>query len=65
MRYVGSAMLAYIKEKGLKQVRIADKAHLRSSAFNEMLHGKRDITAETYFAICEAIEAPLTQFVNK
>jgi transcriptional regulator with XRE-family HTH domain len=61
-RYVGAAILAYIKEKGLKQSRIADKANLRKSAFNEMLHGKRAITAETYFSICTAMDLPLSQF---
>lgn len=54
----------YIAEAGLKQNAIADKANLSPCIFSAMLSGKRRITAEEYFAICQALGVELEMFAE-
>lgn len=45
----------YLKDHGIRQVFVADKAGIDRSVFNLMLHGKRTIKADTLVDICNAL----------
>lgn len=61
-RYVGPLIYQYIQDRGLKQNRIAERAEIPGPIFSAILKGKRDCLAEEYFAICAAMEVPVTKF---
>jgi predicted XRE-type DNA-binding protein len=61
-KYVGAAILAYIRRRGFIQKRIAQKAEIPQNTFNDMMHGRRDIHAEEYFRICDALGEPVSTF---
>jgi len=53
----------YIEESGMKFGVIAERVNIPMNTFSAMMNGKRKITAEEYFAICQALDVPLEQFV--
>jgi DNA-binding Xre family transcriptional regulator len=55
---------AYIKDRGLKQNRIAARAGLSSQKFSAMLNCKRRIYAEELAAICNALDADPKLFLT-
>lgn len=62
---LGKLIRDYISEIGLKQSAVAAKANIPDNTFSTMLSGKRKISAEEYFAICDALGVPLGMFVQK
>lgn len=61
---LGNAIKSYILASGLKIVAIADKSDIPANTFSAILNGKRKITAEEYFSICEALNVPLEKFAK-
>lgn len=51
-----------IKDKGLKQCAVAEKAGFSPRLFSSMLNDKRKIEVNEYMRICDAIGVPLEQF---
>lgn len=47
----------YIKDSGLKQCSIAEKAGFTENQFSQILNGKRSVSADELEAICKSIGA--------
>lgn len=62
---LGRIIKDYINEKGLIQTRIAERAGIKRSRFNEILNGKRPMDADEYFRICDALEVEVDTFAKK
>lgn len=61
----GELIKKYIQENGLKLKAIAEKVNIKENTFSAMLSGKRRITAEEYFAICNALNVDTNTFTRK
>lgn len=59
---LGIRIKEYMTKCGLKFCAVADRAGIPLNVFSAMINGKRKITAEEYFLICNALEVPLEQF---
>lgn len=59
---LGLKIKEYIVSSGLKLGVIADKAGIARNVFSSMMNGKRKITAEEYFSICNVLNVPLGSF---
>ena len=53
-----------INERGIKQYVIAKKAGLSPKQFSAMMTGKRNIYAEEYYFICEALNVTVNEFIK-
>lgn len=62
---LGPIIKNYINNKGLIQSRIAKKAGIPISTFNDILNGRRKIDAIEYFHICCALEVSVDFFKEK
>lgn len=47
----------YMKEKGYKQKVIAEKSGFTENQMSQILNGRRDITADEFETICNALNA--------
>ena len=56
---------AYIKDNGYGRKTIAALANMKYSAFLSALAGKRKLSVEEYIKICNALNVPLTSFLDK
>jgi transcriptional regulator with XRE-family HTH domain len=54
----------YIKEHGLKQVSIAQKAGIPTPTFNAILNGKETMYVDDFRAICLALEVSPELFID-
>lgn len=61
---LGPRIKEYMTNHGLKFGRIAERAGIPFNVFSAMINGKRKITAEEYFLICNALSVPLEQFYD-
>lgn len=59
---MGYLIKEYIQKAGLKQNVIAQRAKIPENVFSAILNGKRKITVEEYFAICDALQVPISTF---
>ena len=59
---LGLQIKQYMQNVGIKFSVIAEKANNPLTTFSAMINGNRRITAEEYFAICKALDVPLTKF---
>lgn len=59
---LGIRIKEYIADCGLKYSAVATRAGIPFNTFSAMINGKRKITAEEYFSICEALSVPLDMF---
>lgn len=59
---LGLRIKEYITQTGLKFGAVADRAGIPLNVFSAMINGKRKITAEEYFSICNALGVSLEQF---
>lgn len=59
---LGIRIREYIVSSGMKLGAVAEKVDIPMNTFSAMMNGKRKITAEEYFAICEALNVPLDMF---
>lgn len=55
----------YLDKKGIKYTYIAKKTNISMNLLSPTLNGKRKLTAEEFFLICEAINEPLEKFLDK
>lgn len=55
---------AYIDDKGLKQVAVAQKAGIPKTTFNAIMNGKRTLYADDLRAICLALNVSPELFIN-
>lgn len=62
---LGRIIKDYINEKGMIQKRIAERAGIQRSRFNDILNGKRPMEASEYFRICDALEVGVDTFAQK
>ena len=62
---LGALIKQYIEDKGLKQIRIAEKAGIGPSRFNELLNSKRQLEATEYFKICDVLGVPIELFAKQ
>lgn len=46
----------YIEEKGIKQSAIVKKTGMKKQALSDSLNGKRQISADEYVSICDALD---------
>ena len=65
IKMLGALIKQYIEDKGLKQIRIAEKSGIRPSRFNELLNGKRQLEATEYFKICDVLGVPIELFAKQ
>lgn len=54
----------YINENGIKANSIAKKLNVSEQTFSAIIRGKRKISAEEYFIICEALNVSLEKFCD-
>lgn len=59
---VGIKIKEYILAAGLKFGAVAKKAGIPENVFSAIINGKRKITAEEYFSICDALGVPIDTF---
>ena len=58
----GSDIKKYLKENGIKQSYVSEKAGIPQSILNMMLNNNRKIEANEYMRICDALGVPLDKF---
>ncbi len=54
----------YLEDHGIKQSFLQKKLGISITSCNAMLNGKRGISAEEYFKICDALKVGLETFKN-
>lgn len=61
---LASKIKNYIKISGLKFCAIAKVVDIPTNTFSDMVNGKRRITAEEYFKICNALGVDVSFFTQ-
>lgn len=64
-RSLGPKIKLYMKENGISQTHIANKIGMPLAIFNALLNGNRNLLAEEYFMICDALGVPLDAFKER
>jgi transcriptional regulator with XRE-family HTH domain len=59
---IGSSIKEHLESRGITQTFICNKTKIPNNIMSPMLNGKRKISAEEYFLICEALNVPLDTF---
>ncbi len=59
---VGKRIKNYLEENGISQAFVSEKTAIAGNTFSNMLNGKRKITVEEYFIICDALNKPYDYF---
>lgn len=54
----------YLKENGIKQIFVAEKAGITSSAMSDICNDKRQITVTEYYNVCKVLQLPLNYFLE-
>ncbi len=62
---LGLLIKKYLKEKGIKQKFVANKAGIAENILSTMLSNKRGISAEEYFKICSALDVGTNLFADE
>lgn len=62
---LGAEIKKCIDAAGLKYTTVSQRIGLSPSAFSAMINGRRKITAEEYFKLCEVLDVPLEHFAQK
>ncbi|MBQ7035883.1 MAG: helix-turn-helix transcriptional regulator [Clostridia bacterium] len=52
---------AFMKKHGIKQKTIAAKTGINQNTFSAILNGKRKLSAEELFLICDALDVTLEE----
>ena len=55
----------FIREKGLKQNVIANRAGFSESQLSQILQEKRKLEAGEYASLCKALDTPMERFLIK
>ena len=61
---MGGKIKKYLKENGLKQKHIANKANIEVNRFSCLMNGKAVMALTEYADICQALGLSLDYFVN-
>lgn len=62
---LGKKIKKYLDENGIKYIFLAEKTKMPMNIISPILNGKREIKAEEYFLICNALGVPLDKFAKK
>ena len=62
---IGLKIKEFILSKGLKFKAIATKARIPENVFSMMINGKRKISTEEYFSICDALGVSVETFKDE
>lgn len=62
---IGPHIKKYLNEKGITQAFLSRKTGISEDVISRILNGNRNMSAEEYFLICEALNAPLNVFYKK
>lgn len=54
---IGEYIKQYMKDKGIKQIYVAEKIGISPQVLGTMLNGTRKIEITEFFKICEAMQA--------
>ncbi len=61
-RTVGANIKQYMLNNGISQAFVSSKTNIPTPILNAILNSKRNLYAEEYFLICEALALPLQTF---
>lgn len=61
-RTVGANIKQYMMSNGISQSFVSSKTNIPTTTLNAILNSKRNLLAEEYFLICEALAIPLQTF---
>lgn len=61
----GPRIKKYLNEKGITQAFLSRKTGISEDVISRILNGNRNMSAEEYFLICEALNVPLNVFYKK
>ena len=59
---VGLKVKKYLDENGIKYSFLSEKTGIPMNILSPLLNGKRKLSAEEYFVICEVLELPADTF---
>lgn len=59
---IGLKVKKYLDENGIKYSFLSEKIGMPMNMLSPLLNGKRKMTVEEYFTICEALAVPVTKF---
>lgn len=62
---LGELIGSFIKEKGMTQTGVAERAGLSKQALSDIVHGRRKIEATEYFSLCRALGCSINFFYEK
>lgn len=62
---VGQRIKKYLDDNGIKYSFVSDKIGMPMNMFSPLLNGKRKMSAEEYFLICEAIGVDAGMFATE
>lgn len=65
MSDIGTKIKRYMKERGIKQVFLADTVGLTNPQVSEILNKGRAINCIEYYRICKALDVPLEKFFEE
>ena len=59
---IGIKVKQYLDEKGIKYSFLSEKIGIPMNVLSPLLNGKRKMSVEEYFLICNALELPVYTF---
>lgn len=62
MRLIGIKVKKYLDENGIKYSYLSEKIGMPMNTLSLLLNGKRKMSVEEYFMICEVLELPVNTF---
>lgn len=62
---VGKKIGSYLKERGIMTSKLAIKTGIPAHALYKAFAGNRDLSFDEYTCICDALEVPVTTFMER
>lgn len=60
----GIKIKTYLDDNGIRYTHVSEKTGIPMDILSLLLSGKRKVEAAEYFAICSALNVPLTKFAD-
>lgn len=60
----GIKIKTYLDDNGIRYTHVSEKTGIPMDILSLLLSGKRKVEATEYFAICNALNVPLTKFAD-
>lgn len=60
----GIKIKTYLDDNGIRYTHVSEKTGIPMENLSLLLNGKRKVEATEYFAICDALNVPLTKFAD-